>query len=299
MLAFAAHAIGTASLAQDSPRIIVARQILLPPQTVIPFPIQLENTDTLPANAFIRVRDLPEKAKLTVGYRVSQSTWAVPLYQLARLRIAYPEKVPPETTIRVQLVSLDGTVHADEGVALIAGLRPIEPPRRASRDLKRASEARLKGADVIAATAGIAVGNKDGQATERPPTPAPGQDQTTAAAVASTTNQKPPVPAPVNTAAPQLTPQQRAASARLLQKGNRFLLQGNINAARLFYRRAADSGMAAAAMALAATYDPNELGNLGIVGLPGDPEEARIWYQRAAELGDKGAAERLARLGTP
>jgi TPR repeat protein len=65
----------------------------------------------------------------------------------------------------------------------------------------------------------------------------------------------------------------------------------------MFYRRAAEAGLAEAAFALATTYDPDELGRLKVVGLRSDPAIARHWYERAHALGFKGADDRLSRLG--
>ena len=50
-------------------------------------------------------------------------------------------------------------------------------------------------------------------------------------------------------------------------------------------------------MALATTYDPNELAKLKVVGLQGNAAAARTWYDRAAQLGAAEAGERLHRLG--
>jgi TPR repeat protein len=73
---------------------------------------------------------------------------------------------------------------------------------------------------------------------------------------------------------------------------------GDIASARLFFRRAADAGLAEAAMALGGTFDPNEFGRIKAVGLKADPAEARIWYERARVLGaSDAAAQRLQRLG--
>jgi hypothetical protein len=71
----------------------------------------------------------------------------------------------------------------------------------------------------------------------------------------------------------------------LLAGGQRHLAQGNIAAARAFFRRAAEAGVAAGATLLATTYDPVGLQRLKVLGLAGDRNEALKWYQRARELG--------------
>ncbi len=120
----------------------------------------------------------------------------------------------------------------------------------------------------------------------------------------------------VSPSAPQPTPlsqafrPDRAGSAPLPQsssererilglhaKGIEQLERGNVFAARKFFERAVEGGLAQSAVALAGTYDPDELAKLKVVGLQPNVEEARRWYEKARELGAFEAAERLRRLG--
>jgi TPR repeat protein len=73
--------------------------------------------------------------------------------------------------------------------------------------------------------------------------------------------------------------------------------RGNIFAARKFFERAVEIGLAQSAVALASTYDPNELAKLKVIGMQPDVAAARKWYEKARELGAVEASERLARLG--
>lgn len=91
------------------------------------------------------------------------------------------------------------------------------------------------------------------------------------------------------------SPEEKSAK-ELLGQGERYLAQGNVAAARLFFRQATDLKLAAAALRLAASYDPAELSTLKVQGIAPDPLEARKWYERARELGAADAEERLARL---
>ena len=93
------------------------------------------------------------------------------------------------------------------------------------------------------------------------------------------------------------TPQDRERALRLVKKGDEQLTEGNVAAARLFYERAADAGLAQGAMALAGTFDAAELARLGVRGIQPDTKEARRWYERARQLGASDAEARLARLG--
>jgi hypothetical protein len=96
---------------------------------------------------------------------------------------------------------------------------------------------------------------------------------------------------------PELPAEDKARAERFMAMGARHLEQGNIGAARMFFQRAAEAGLAAGALKMAATYDPMELARLEAVAVTPDRNEARKWYERARELGAREAEERLARLG--
>ena len=94
-----------------------------------------------------------------------------------------------------------------------------------------------------------------------------------------------------------MTPEDRERAARLMQKGEEQMAEGNISSARLFYEKAADAGLAQAAMALAATFDAAELARMSVRGIQPDAKQARHWYERALQLGARDADQRLRRLG--
>ncbi len=102
-----------------------------------------------------------------------------------------------------------------------------------------------------------------------------------------------------------------------VKRGRELVAAGNISAARLVLRQAAEAGNASAALELGATYDPIYLPRPSVstaVGsdVPRDSEAvgavsselssayiatARAWYEKAKELGATEAQERLERLG--
>jgi hypothetical protein len=96
-------------------------------------------------------------------------------------------------------------------------------------------------------------------------------------------------------AAPPNSPDHEQA-LRFYHKGLDLLERGDVDAARRFFERAADMGLPEGAMAVASTYDPNELAKLKVVGLKANAAAARKWYDRAAELGATEASQRLRRL---
>jgi hypothetical protein len=87
--------------------------------------------------------------------------------------------------------------------------------------------------------------------------------------------------------------------AALVKRGQDFIASGDLAAARLLLRRAAEAGSAEAALTLGTTYDPVMLHRLGAIGTTADPAQARHWYQFAAELGSTAASQQLAGLGDP
>lgn len=84
-----------------------------------------------------------------------------------------------------------------------------------------------------------------------------------------------------------------AEIAQMVNKGAELIANGDVAAARLMYQRAAETGEATAAFALAETYDPQVLAKGGI---PADVGLAQTWYAKARDLGSAQAPERLERL---
>jgi hypothetical protein len=109
-------------------------------------------------------------------------------------------------------------------------------------------------------------------------------------------------PVPVITAPVSVTPpatpsaRDRDEIEALLVRARTYLSDGDVAAARLVLRRAAERDDPQAALALGGTYDPVVLKRLGIINFHADPAQAREWYRRAAELGSPDAALRLEQL---
>jgi hypothetical protein len=86
--------------------------------------------------------------------------------------------------------------------------------------------------------------------------------------------------------------------ASLLRRGDALIASGDLAAARLVLRRAADGGDAHAAMMLAGTYDPAVLEKLGVHGIVPDITMARGWYEKAERFGAAEATQRLQLLAS-
>lgn len=87
----------------------------------------------------------------------------------------------------------------------------------------------------------------------------------------------------------------RDAIASLVKRGEHFISSGDIAAARLVLRRAAEAGDARAALTLAGTFDPILLEKLGVPELA-DAAMALAWYARAEQFGSAEAPRQLQQL---
>lgn len=86
--------------------------------------------------------------------------------------------------------------------------------------------------------------------------------------------------------------------ATLVKHGKAFMTDGDVAAARLLLRRAAEAGDAEAALALGASFDPLIVKQAGSLGVRTDAVQARQWYQKAAALGSDVASKQLANLAS-
>jgi len=85
----------------------------------------------------------------------------------------------------------------------------------------------------------------------------------------------------------------REEIAYLLKRGEELVAAGQLGAARLVLRRAAEAGNSHAAFALAITYDPILLRARNVIGVAPDIAMARAWYEKAKEFGSIDASRRL------
>jgi hypothetical protein len=124
-----------------------------------------------------------------------------------------------------------------------------------------------------------------------PPSPPPVAPAAAPAPAPTATASPVPMTEPTSAApAPELNPEELAA---LLKRGQQLAASGDIAAARLTLRAAAEARNAQAALALGATYDPGVLRSLAIFGVTPDAAMARSWYEKAKAYGSAEAMRRL------
>jgi TPR repeat protein len=122
---------------------------------------------------------------------------------------------------------------------------------------------------------------------------APSDPAPNAGGLSSVGGAQPDTPPATEPAKPALNPQEIAV---LVERGRALFEAGDVAAARLFFRRAANAGDAAAAVAMGATYDPDVLAKRFIRGIEPDAQEARAWYEKALLLGSPEGPRRIEML---
>lgn len=208
------------------------------------------------------------------------------------------DAIPPSSVVVIRGVPPD--LRLSEGRPFGPGVWVVPATQIMTIKLQMPLEARVGGVLTIALTTleGVSMAEAHITLLTTPPSrenagkaasPPAGRDDTpTSATIAS---EQQPSPSP-----PKLSTENRAQLLLLLEKGKDSYRLGNILHARQFYLRAAEKGLAEAAFALAATYDPGELSRMKAVGVAPDTGLARKWYEKAKQLGSPEAAARLSAL---
>lgn len=222
-----------------------------------------------PLGPFVRIKGLPEGVTLSgaVPLANGERVWMVPLRVLDDLKIEIPPDLSGNLDLLFGLVDNDGVVLSERTVEVrvTPAVTPPSPPQ--SGEAPDPAVARL-----APTSSGAASGKAELAATSGPePKAAQRKDATVATAVPSAV----------------------AVAAMLVKRGQDFIANGDLGAARLVLRRAADGGDARAALLLGSTYDPATFKHFRMIGLTPDPAQARAWYRRAVDLGSAEAVRRL------
>lgn len=255
-----------------------------------------------PHGASVVVKGMPSGSRLTGGAAVGEGSWRIPMRDMARAAVIPPPdyvgamhlavdlRLADDTVADSDVLRLEWTSAVAEGVVpkpvktttIAAGGNPKPPPPAApapaTTDLSGGAMAAL----ALARPQAVQPDRQEARPISAPPTPVA------------------PAPVPLASVPPASVPAVRSLDrdeiATLVERGQGFLQNGDIAAARLLLRRAANAGHAPAAMALAATYDPATLKELGVLGVVPNVDTARVWYEKASQLGSAEAVRRLQRL---
>jgi hypothetical protein len=223
--------------------------------------------EAAPSGASLLVRGLPPGSRITAGSAAGATAWRVPVRELGQAAV-----MPPANFTGVMNLTVD-LRRSDDSVADTDVLRVSWTPNAAETVVPKPVQTTTIGSGSMSA----------------PPT---AESEPPAANEVA-----PPAAQPTRTATTAIVRHlDREEIVNLLKRGQLALQNGDIAAARLLLRRAAEAGDAPAAVALAATFDPLVLRQLGVLGSNADVEKARSWYQRAAAMGSDEASQRLLQL---
>jgi hypothetical protein len=274
--------------------------------------------------AIIYLTDLVPGMELSAGNPVGSRAWEIPATQLDYAWIAPPQGFVGAVDLVAELRLPDGTT-ADRQILQLAWLLPM-PQASAARPVEERSAlptilpetVQVKANTEQAITARTSRLVKRKKMTTVPSiSPAPVQLQQAQGLPSSSVTLHQPnrheigttpsiLPEPIqlndretsdSSLLPPLLRQQDSQEIMvLLKRGKDLMAAGDLAAARVVLRKAADANNAEAALALAATYDPLVLRELKVYGFMPDAAMARVWYEKATELGSSAAPRRLEML---
>jgi hypothetical protein len=274
--------------------------------------------------AIIYLTDLVPGMELSAGNPVGSRAWEIPVTELDYAWIAPPQGFVGAVDLVAELRLPDGTT-ADRQILQLAWLLPM-PQAPAARPVEERSAlptilpetVQVKANTEQAITASTSRLVKRKKMTTVPSiSPAPVQlQQAQGLPSPSVTLHQPNrheigttpsiLPEPIqlkpdretsDSSPPLLQRQQDSQEIMvLLKRGKDLMAAGDLAAARVVLRKAADANNAEAALALAATYDPLVLRELKVYGFMPDAAMARVWYEKATELGSTAASRRLEML---
>jgi hypothetical protein len=221
----------------------------------------------------VMVKWMPAGARPTAGRRVTANEWRVPAQEISDTAIIPPTDFVGEMNLSASLRSTDGANLVTAFVRLTWASIPSD-----SAAVAAASTATAAPLAPVAAA---------------PVAPAPPQPQ----AVAPPSQDAAAVDTPQARAEPtqELSPNEVAA---LVRRAQELLASGDLQAARVLLKRAADAQNARAALLLAKTFDPITLRQLSTADPGPDLAQARNWYQRAKEWGSPEAQRQLDALAS-
>jgi hypothetical protein len=254
----------------------VRRELALQPEKV-PEPPQPDPSDQIVGKTVLRICGVAGAAAVVAWTLVSTLDAGSPRHEPTRTSsTARPATIAPAKPAPAAIAArLDGNSAGTNGDEV--GQEPRQESRQVSREEPRQeSHQEPRGDAILGVPAVLAASTVAAEAV-----PAIALD-----------------PAKAERTPPSLIIRQmdRDELAFLVRRAEIFINSGDVAAARLMLQRAAEAGDVHAALALASTFDPNTIQELGIQGLAADEAMARLWYERAAQFGSPEAPQRLQQL---
>jgi hypothetical protein len=239
----------------------------------------------LPADVTLSGGDIDAERARVMPLSNGEQAWMVPLWAPDSLKIEFPSAVVGNLDLLIALADNVGGALVERSIALRVKPVIVAAPSRPEPDAEQRRDAAVATPAPPPSSAAPAAPSRSEPGAEQRreaavPTRAPAMSERKCAAVAC-----------------QAPTEELEQAERLVRQGDRYLAQGNIVIARQYFLRAADLGLAMAALKIAETYDPNELTRFNVYGVKPNLAEARRWYQRAIELDMPEAQARVQRLG--
>jgi len=320
-------ALGVISTGSEKPRLIIERSRATSGD---PAPLGLTLHGPIDG-AIVHIAGFVRGMELSVGRAVGFDSWEVPADAVGDAWIAPPEGFAGSINLIAELRGSDGEV-VDRRTITLEWTSPIAPVPVAQVLTESTSLASIssKSAQLpddqnyrtdaalpqSPATPQSAVGGEELPISLAPTQLQPGREESAPAearapipieagkiGAASSTLLEPvqlrpdgtEMPAELSESSSQRPPNSEELTV-LLKRGKDLIATGDLAAARLVLRRAAEANNAEAALALGATYDPLVLRQLKVYGFTPDAAMARSWYEKATELGSSAAPRRLEML---
>ena len=263
---------GGRQLAKDAPKLKLSA---LSGTANRPIPLGVDVNSPTPGS-FVLVRGMPTGSRLTAGSQIRDGEWRVPLRDLLHAQVMPPRDYLGTLNLPVDLSNSDGRVIESKIQRLTWGADRPDP----------IVANRVK-TIVIGSEPGSSPAGQSASPNVREALAADGPVQSFSERPA----------APSRAASSEASRQLDAQELKnLMQRAEIALENRDFAAARLLLRRAAESGDPQAAIALAATYDPGVLKQLGALGAQANADRAREWYRKAADWGSPEASRRLLEL---
>jgi hypothetical protein len=227
--------------------------------------------------AVVHIKGLMPGMELSMGNAVGSDAWQISAADLDYTWIAPPDGFVGSAALVAELRLSDGQVADRQGLKLEWG--PPISPEPAPHQFKRE--------EIVA-----------GPPIAREPTQRQSDQEEAGPRISPEPTLDRDEPAPPISAVPTARQLDREEIAVLLKRGKDLIATGDLAAARLVLKRAADADDVEATLALAATYDPYVLRELKVYSSKADVGMACAWYEKAKELGSSVALRRLEMLSS-
>jgi hypothetical protein len=219
-------------------------------------PIEIDIADGGAMKAMLLIRGIPATAALTEGRLFPSGIWAIKPTLIDKLRVITSSTAVEDVDLVFTLVALEGDPLSTASAKLLIS------PNVAAPQTPRGS------VPVVAVT------RESDLAKEPPPPPA-----------LIAPRAKPSLEGPKKPPSSAKSPRDWEKVAKIMERGDRYLVEGKIDFARRFYQLAVDMGSPEGAEAIARTYDPDYLERFPIVGgITANKALAEEWYNKAKDI---------------